>query len=392
MNTNLKTVVILLLFAVAVVAQQPNIPGQHFMTINGVDGPPYPIVNNPVRTALPAAFSIWGAPNQPYAIFQGNLQTGSTIVVNSIVDLALTPFPVVVVDGFVNSFFNTGPTGIGGFNVTVPPTGTPPNGVPVGLQLTLQTLMGDPFNAPFGVALTAATKITTTQGPTVNYYSLGDDSTTTVTPGFQIPFYGSNYGSFFMNSNGYLTFGTSDGSDYTPTAGEMNAGPPRFATFWCDLNCGANAVRVTTDTNPGVGVPKWSRVDYINVTDLGGAGFSHNFGMLMRDDGYLELINGSNNASQFDQISGIGPGSAGGTQPQINFVGPPAIASLGGPILPNGTLGNVNQAFFEWFGNLSMPYYGNNYNNYYDMPGVIVRFAPGGGGTLPGASNRYQVY
>ena len=120
MNANVKTVVILLLCAVAIVAQQPNIAGQHFMTINGVDGPPFPIINNPIRTALPAAFTIWGAPNQPYAIFQGNLQTGSTIVVNSIVDLALNPFPVVVVDGFVNSFFNTGPTGVGGFNVTVP--------------------------------------------------------------------------------------------------------------------------------------------------------------------------------------------------------------------------------------------------------------------------------
>ena len=67
---------------------------------------------------------------------------------NSIVDLALTPTPVVAVDGFMNPFFNTGPSGIGGFQVTVPPTGNPPNGVPVGLQLALQCLMGDPFNTP----------------------------------------------------------------------------------------------------------------------------------------------------------------------------------------------------------------------------------------------------
>ena len=116
--------------------------------------------------------------------------------------------------------------------------------------------------------------------------------------------------------------------------------------------------------------------------------------MLMRDDGYLELIFVSNNASIYDQITGIGPGSAGGTQPQCNFVGPPPTASVGGPILPNGTLGNVNQAFFEWFGttNGSQPYYGNSYNNLYDMPGVTVHFSPGGGGALPLASNRYQVY
>ena len=71
----------------------------------------------------------------------------------------------------------------------------------------------------------------------------------------------------------------------------------------------------------------------------------------------------------------------------------PAIPSLGGPILPNGTLGNVNQAFFEWFGIPAvMPYYGNAYNNFYDMPGVTVHFSPGGSGALPAASNRYQVY
>ena len=155
----------------------------------------------------------------------------------------------------MNPFFNTGPSGVGGFQVTVPPTGTPPNGVPVGLQLALQCLMGDPFNQPFGVSLTAATKITTTQGPTIQYYNLGGDTNTTVTPGFQIPFYGSNYGTYYLCSNGFLTFGSPDSqADYTPTDVEMNSGPPRFATFWCDLDCGANQVRITTDTNPGPGL------------------------------------------------------------------------------------------------------------------------------------------
>ena len=116
--------------------------------------------------------------------------------------------------------------------------------------------------------------------------------------------------------------------------------------------------------------------------------------MLMRDDGYLELIFGSNNASQYDQITGIGPGnSARRHAAQCNFVGPPPSPSLGGPILPGGTLGNVNQSFFEWFGIPGvMPYYGNSYTNLYDMPGVTVRFSPYGSGALPGASNRYQVY
>ena len=94
----------------------------------------------------------------------------------------------------------------------------------------------------------------------------------------------------------------------------MNSGPPRFAAFWCDLKCGANQVKITTDTNPGAGLPNWTRDRLHGVPDSGFA-VTHNFGMLMRDDGYLELIFGSNNASQYDQITGIGPGLAGGTRP-----------------------------------------------------------------------------
>ena len=392
MNSNAKAVVLSLLCAVAIGAQQPNVPGQHFMTINGIDGPPFPILNNPVRTALPALFTIWGAANQPYAIFQGNLQAGSTIIVNSIVDLALTPFPVVAVDGFVNPLFHTGAAGIGSLQVPVPPTGTPPSGIPTGLQLSLQCLMADPFNAPFGVALTAATQITTVQGPTVQYYTLGNNTNTTITPGFSIPFYGSSYGTYYLCSNGFLTFGAPDPTaDFTPTSFEMNGGPPRVAAFWCDLNCGANQVKITTDTNPGPNLPNWTRIDFIGVPDVGFA-VPHNFSMLMRDDGYLELGFNSNVASIYDEITGIGPGLAGGTQPQCNFVGAPAVPSLGGPILPGGTFGTVNQAFYEWFGNFSMPYYGNAYANGYDMAGVTVHFFPGGSGSLPGASDHYQVY
>ena len=150
-------------------------------------------------------------------------------------------------------------------------------------------------------------------------------------------------------------------------------------------------MRITTDTNPGPSLPNWTRIDFLGVADAGFA-VTHNFGMLMRDDGYLELIFGSNNASQFDEITGIGPGAAGGTQPQCNFVGPPAIASLGGPILPGGVNGTANQAFFEWFGSSANPNYTNPYPNLYDMPGVTVHFAPGGSGALPTASNSYQVY
>jgi hypothetical protein len=396
MNVTLKTVAFLFLCTVAVVAQQPN-TGSHSMTINGIDGPPFPIINNPVRTAAVATFAISGFPNQPYAIFQGNLGTGTTFLINGIVDLALNPFPVAVVDGFQNPFFNTGPTGAGGFQVNVPPTGTPPTGVPVGLQLALQCLIGDPANSPYAVSLTAATKIQTVQGPIIAYYTLGDDSSVVVSPApMTIPFYGTSYSSFNMCSNGFLTFGAAD-TDYTPTAAEMNSGPARFSAFWCDLTCGANQVKTTLDNNPGPGVPAYIRVDFNQVVDLGFS-VTHNFSMVLRADGSLDMIHASsNNASQYDEITGIGPGlNLGSPQVQTNFVGAqPPGSSVGPGILttsPFGMVGGVYQSFFEWFGNSSMPYYGNGYDNNYDMPGVTVHFQPAGSGSLPGASNKYFVY
>ena len=311
MNANAKAIVLSFLCVVAVGAQQPNIAGQHYMTINGVDGPPFPIVNNPVRTALPAAFTIWGAANQPYAIFQGNLQTGSTIIVNSIVDLALSPFPVVAVDGFVNSFFNTGPSGIGGFNVTVPPTGTPPNGSPDRPSALVAVPDGRSVQPAFRRRADRGDEDHDRSGPDHPVLQprrrlehddharlLRSRSTAPTTAPTICARTGSSPSVRLIRRP----------TTRRPTC-EMNSGPPRFATFWCDLVCGANQVKITTDTNPGVGLPKWTRVDFMNVAD---AYFSpavtHNFGMLMRDDGYLELIFSSNNASQFDQITGIGPG------------------------------------------------------------------------------------
>jgi len=392
-----KTVAALFLCTLALVGQQPN-TGNHSMTINGIDGPPFPILTNNVRTSTLASFQMNGASNQPYAIFQGNLGIGSLFVVGGIVDIALSPFPVLVIDGFQNPTYRTDLTGSGGFSVQVPGVGTFPNGVPLGLQVSLQSLMGDPFNSPFGVALTAATKITVVQGPIITLYSLGDESTQAISlTSLPIPFYGSNYTQVHLCSNGYVTFATAL-SDFTPTDAEMNSGPPRIAPFWTDLDCPSNAVKSTFDTNPGFGNPGFLKIEFTNVFDYT-TSVTHTFSLLMKADGNVEVTSAStNNPSIYDSITGIGPGnSLGLPQTQKNFVGPqPAGSSVGPGILttsPFAMNGTVNMSFFEWFGytNGATPNYGNSYPNPFDFF-LTAHFQPIGTGGLPGLTNQYVCF
>src|SRR5262245_18572216 len=161
----------------AVFSQQPN-SGFASMTINGVVGPPYPIQTN-IRTSTIAAFALSGASNQPYAILQTPLLgVGSAFFPannswNSF-DLALNPLPALVIDGFANPISRTDGTGNGGFGIAVRTSGLPPNGVPLGMTLTRQAAVADPFSS-LGVTLTAATRITVTQGPIITNLNLGNE-------------------------------------------------------------------------------------------------------------------------------------------------------------------------------------------------------------------------
>jgi hypothetical protein len=394
--------VLLLVMTVAVCAQQPN-TANHSMTINGLDGPPFPIQPNYVRTSLPASFAFGTIPNQPYALYQGTLHQGPGFsFANGLVDLNLSPAPAKILDGFSNPAYYTDFTGTATFTVNTPNVGTPPNGVALGLQLSEQALVGDPFNS-FGYSLTAATRVVVSQGPIIQYYSLGDESEQAVTlPGtMPIPFYGTNRTTLYLGSNGYICLGSTAGSDYTPTPSEMLSGPPRIAGQWCDLDCPANSVRTTLDTSTANGNTPYFKVDFINVPDWTIA-INHNFSFLLRNDGYLEIISApTNNASSYDQMVGICAGGnlGGASQGQKNFIGPqPPGSSVGPGILstsPFAYVGAVNEAFYEWFGILTQNAFyqaGQSYDNPYDLPAVTLHFSPTGAGSAPGNSNRYVLY
>ncbi len=394
-----STITALVFVTAAALAQQPNSPA-HSMTINGVDGPPYPITSNDIRTSTLTTFTILGASYQPYAIYQAStLSVGAATVAGCSVDLALTPVPALVIDGFAEAAFRTAGNGTGVFSLQIPDPGYAPNGVPLGLQLALQAVVADPTSSD-GYSLTAATRITVVQGPTVPYLSLGDEYEQSVTfANMPLPFYGNSYTRAFIGSNGYVSLGASLGSDPTASPQDMLSGPPRIAAQWCDLYCPPNGIRATIDANPGPGAPAYLRIDYLNVQDWLW-GVHHDFSILLRADGYLEISSSvANNIAHFDQMAGIAPGyGLGGlNQAQKNFTGAqPAGSNIGPGILttpPYSYVGGVNEAFYEWYGLTTQnPAYLQSYDNPFDLIGVTLHFLPTGSGGLPGSTNRYALY
>lgn len=399
-----KTAGALALLACAAMTQQPN-SGFASMTINGVDGAPFPILTN-IRTSLPAGFAFSGATNQPYFVFQTGLApvVGSMIIpaivggnqFNQSVDIPLSPFPVSVIDGFQNAFFNTGPAATHGFSIQVPPAGNPPAGIPLGTQLTLQGAISDPFSS-IGVTLTAATRITVTQGPTVVSLSTGiggfgasGTSTISLTSfGFTLPFYGVAYSSLHLSGDGYMTFGTQTTGDFTPTESEMNSLPPRIAGFWTDLdqNFTSNSiVRYTIDSTPGGGNPPFLQVDFIDVPDAQ-VTVNHTFSWKVDSLGTTTITMGANqNPSIYNVIVGIGPGN------NLNPTVFPFNRDLSA-LLGSGIVGAINESFYEHFGLVGFPNWPYTTSRPYDLfAPIVMTFAPAGTGSLPGSSNRYQFY
>jgi hypothetical protein len=88
--------------------------------------------------------------------------------------------------------------------------------------------------------------------------AVGDDGFVELFPDFPIDFCGQRFTSLFVNANGNITFGRSDGSFTETTLAHLN-GPPRIAALWDDLNAAAGGT-VTFGETPDSFTVRWDGV------------------------------------------------------------------------------------------------------------------------------------
>jgi hypothetical protein len=151
-----------------------------------------------------------------------------------------------------------------------------------------------------------------TQGGSVNQsfgekLNLGDDDAVRVDlPDFRIKFYGKNYDSFFVNSDGNITFKKSDTASTARDLRRMLVGPPRISPLFADLDpssaSGEGGVFVRFAEGK-VTVTWW------NVPNFGERNLN-NFSVTINARGNIEYQFGI--VSSKEAIVGVAPGGGSG--------------------------------------------------------------------------------
>lgn len=227
----------------------------------------------------------------------------------------------------------------------MPPFNVPIPALPVGRVTCIQAGFIDPGMSPLGVGTSQAICIDADSWCNPNgspgLLPLGNDTFTVITApvgavGFA--FYGTIYQSAFVGSNGFLTFLTGD-TDFTPTAAEMLAGPPRIAASWTDWDptplAGATGGVHADDQTPFGGplCVAWDRVGHTQVPP-GPSGVAPNGTSCveMRGSGVIIIRIGPSpallNLTTLDVIVGTSPGlgSSGPNNVDLSsLVGAPPI-------------------------------------------------------------------
>jgi hypothetical protein len=337
-------------------AQQPN-TGFSTQLVNGVNGPPFPLqVTLPLN--VPATIRLQGQSRAPFIAFAaaGVLATGFPALGGQLVDLQPATLAIVA-DGTRIPAFRLDDTGR--FLASFVPA---PPGVTQGATAALQTMIASPFHVS-GVSLSAATAVTVVPGVTRMVLSLGDDTSQNISLapfGFSIPFYTQSYTSFFVSSNGYISF-NSAANDFTPTPAEFLGQMPRIAMFWSDLtpSVGGTVVVEVDEIPPSQQV----RVLFTEVPEFGNFAV-YTFSCSMDIVGNISIIQDpfSFNSPAYPVLQGISPGAS-----LSSVTAARDLSTLTG----NGSLTtNLNDAVFEWFGTASSPYWPTpNMPNPFDMIG-----------------------
>lgn len=130
-----------------------------------------------------------------------------------------------------------------------------------------------------------------------------DDSRLTVLP-FAFPFFGQTYRSVSINSDGNLTFTAPDVSSSDRSLGRLNAGAPRIAPLFRDLDPSISGASVRVLSTANVLVVSW-----INVPEYAanGNGPRQTFQVRLFPDGRIEAAYSS--VTTAEAVTGITPGN-----------------------------------------------------------------------------------
>lgn len=153
---------------------------------------------------------------------------------------------------------------------------------------------------------------------------LGDDDSREVRLPFAFPFFGQRYQSVFLNSDGNLTFTSSDASATDRSLGRMSSGPPRISALFRDLDPTKASGRVLTTSAPDAFVFTWDRVpEYRDV----GTGAPETFQIRLYPDGKIEFA--YSDVTTQEAVVGIAPGKLQGGTSVVSFLSKPSAEYSG---------------------------------------------------------------
>ena len=263
----------------------------------------------PVTVTAGGAFTldVRGTGLQPF-LMAGSTVTapGFNLGTAGLLDIGFpTPTFNVILDGFapakpLDYFART--TGSGSFSIS----GIMAPGTSL-MNFAIQVAVGDPSNAA-GYLMTAASDITvapfTMTSQTFNEGVLGDNvNVTYFHNALSFPFYGTSYGRTFIDTNGYVSFGSPRPSDFSASGNELLAGSPTIAPLWTDLHMhstvmsqfgnvspGPASITVTETALMGGGVEM--QITWNNATESAGTAAQVDFGLRVDDSGTIRCLYG----------------------------------------------------------------------------------------------------
>jgi len=156
---------------------------------------------------------------------------------------------------------------------------------------TLEDVIPGGFTGNYTVTTDPAGSCTVTPTGEVTEVTLGDDASTNILFGFSFSFWENTYTDFFINSNGFVSFGVGS----TDFFGEPIPSPydPNnlIALFWTDLSPQGNGIDLISYFNATVGGQNCMVVEFDNVAHYPGPGYSTITGqIIMCEDGTI-IIN-----------------------------------------------------------------------------------------------------